>query len=109
MDFDLSFEQRALIQTIRGFIAAELYPLEQEVEETGRLDQDKARLIQRKSQELGLYAMNVPESLGGAGLSTLDWMLAEEQFGHTTDVLIRRAFGNVYDMLFEGTPEQVER
>ena len=56
-----------------------------------------------------MYAMNVPESLGGAGLSTLDWMLAEEQFGHTTDVLIRRAFGNVYDMLFEGTPEQVER
>ena len=49
MDFDLSFEQRALIQTIRGFIAAELHPLEQEVEETGRLDQDKARLIQRKS------------------------------------------------------------
>jgi len=28
MDFDLSFEQRALIQTIRGFIAAELHPLE---------------------------------------------------------------------------------
>ena len=26
-------------------------------------------------------------------------MLVEEQFGHTTDVLIRRAFGNVYEVL----------
>jgi acyl-CoA dehydrogenase len=59
--------------------------------------------------KLGLYALNVPESFGGAGLSTLDWMLAEEQFGHTSDILVRRAFGNVYDLLFKGTEEQVER
>jgi acyl-CoA dehydrogenase len=36
-------------------------------------------------------------------------MLAEEQFGHTSDILVRRAFGNVYDLLFKGTEEQVER
>ena len=52
--------------------------------------------------------MNVPEVYGGAGLNTLDWMLEEEQFGYTTDILIRRAFENVYDILFEGTQEQVE-
>jgi len=109
MDFDLTQEQRMLIQTIRDFIAAELFPLEKEVEESGLLDPEKAREIQQKSIKLGLYALNVPKSFGGGGLSTLDWMLAEEQFGHTTDILVRRAFGNVYDLLFKGTQEQVER
>ena len=109
MDFDLNHEQRMLVQTIRDFIVAELLPLEKEVEESGSLDPQKAREIQQKSMKLGLYALNVPESFGGAGLSTLDWMLAEEQFGHTSDILVRRAFGNVYDLLFKGTEEQVER
>ena len=109
MDFDLTQEQRMLVQTIRDFIAAELLPLEKEVEESGILNPEKAHEIQQKSIKLGLYALNVPESFGGAGLSTLDWMLAEEQFGHTTDILVRRAFGNVYDLLFKGTQEQVER
>jgi acyl-CoA dehydrogenase len=109
MNFDLTHEQRMLVQTIRDFIVAELLPLEKEVEESGSLDPEKAREIQQKSMKLGLYALNVPESFGGAGLSTLDWMLAEEQFGHTSDILVRRAFGNVYDLLFKGTKEQVER
>ena len=109
MNFDLTHEQRMLVQTIRDFIEAELLPLEKEVEESGSLDPEKAREIQQKSMKLGLYALNVPESFGGAGLSTLDWMLAEEQFGHTSDILVRRAFGNVYDLLFKGTEEQVER
>ena len=109
MNFDLTHEQSMLVQTIRDFIVAELLPLEKEVEESGSLDPEKAREIQQKSMKLGLYALNVPESFGGAGLSTLDWMLAEEQFGHTSDILVRRAFGNVYDLLFKGTEEQVER
>ena len=100
MDFDLSLEQRMLVQTIRGFISKELHPLEQEVEESGSLDPDKAQQIKQKSINLGLYALNVPESFGGAGLPTLDWIVAEEQFGHTTDILVRRAFGNIYDLLF---------
>ena len=35
-------------------------------------------------------------------------MLAEEQYGHTSDILIRRAFGNVYEILLEGNAEQIE-
>ena len=36
-------------------------------------------------------------------------MLLEEQFGHTTDILIRRAFGNVYEVLLAAQGEQVGR
>jgi acyl-CoA dehydrogenase len=109
MDFSLSLEQKMLVETIREFITSELQPLEEEIEHSGKLDPDLAEDIKNKSLQLGLFSMNVPKTFGGVGLTTLDWILAEEQFGHTTDILIRRAFGNVYDILFEGTQEQVER
>ena len=107
MDFSLSEEQRLLVATIRSFIQDELRPLEAEVEETGYLADDVASAIRAKSQALGLYAVNIPAEYGGGGLSVLDWMIAEEQFGRTSDILIRRAFGNVYEILLEGTKAQI--
>ncbi len=109
MDFALNDEQKMMIDTIRRFIAEELKPLEDEVENTGALPQDKALAIHQKAKELGLYALNMPAELGGGGLSNLDRIICEEQFGHTTDILIRRAFGNVYEPLLHCKGEQVER
>ncbi|MEC7190781.1 MAG: acyl-CoA dehydrogenase family protein [Pseudomonadota bacterium] len=108
MDFSLSEEQHLLVSSIRGFIESELRPLEEDIEKTGRLADDVASEIRAKSQELGLYAVNIPTKYGGGGLSVLDWMIAEEQFGRTTDILVRRAFGNVYEILLEGTDAQIE-
>jgi acyl-CoA dehydrogenase len=109
MHFGLSDEQQLVVETVRRFIEAELIPLEDEIEETGRLDPAKAKSIFGKSKALGFYAMNIPEQYGGGGLSAIDTMLVEEQFGHTKDILIRRAFGNVYESLLEGTDAQKER
>jgi acyl-CoA dehydrogenase len=109
MEFQLSDEQSLLVSTVRRFIDSELRPLEDVVEQTGELSVEDADRISNNACALGFYAMNIPEQLGGGGLSTLDWMLVEEQFGHTTDILIRRAFGNVYEILLAGTPEQQER
>jgi len=109
MDFALNDEQRMLVDTVRSFIASELAPLEDEVEATGALRPELAEQIHEKARAIGLYAMNIPEEFGGGGLSAIDHMLAEEQFGRTTDILIRRAFGNVYEMLLECKGEQVER
>ena len=109
MNFALSPEQRLLVDTVRRFVDAELRPLEAGVEESGRLEIEVGEAIKAKSRALGLYAMNMPEALGGGGLSTLDWMLVEEEFGRTTDILIRRAFGNVYDILLAGTEDQKDR
>jgi len=109
MDFALTDEQRMLIDTVRSFIQTELKPLEDEIEETGVLRPELAAAIHAKAKALGLYAMNIPEEHGGGGLSAIDSMLVEEQFGHTTDILIRRAFGNVYEMLLECRGAQVER
>jgi len=109
MDFSLNDEQKMMIDTVRRFIAEELKPLEDGIEEHGFLDPAKAQAIHDKAKELGLYAMNMPAELGGGGLSNIDRILCEEQFGHTTDILIRRAFGNVYEPLLHCQGEQIER
>lgn len=109
MDFSLNDEQKMMIETVRRFIAEELKPLEDEIEDKGFLDPVKAQAIHDKAKSLGLYAMNMPAELGGGGLSNMDRILCEEQFGHTTDILIRRAFGNVYEPLLHCKGEQVER
>ncbi len=109
MDFSLSPEQRLLVETARKFVAAELTPLEDEVESARALDPAKARAIFQRSRALGLYAVNIPAEYGGGGLSALDTCLAEEQFGHTTDILIRRAFGNVYEVLLLANAHQRQR
>lgn len=109
MDFELSHEQKLLVKTVRDFIENELHPLETKVEEKGFLEPDIAAEIFRKSRDLGLYATNIPEEYGGGGLSAFESMLVEEQFGRTTDILIRRAFGNVYEVLLACTGDQVNR
>ena len=109
MDFELNDEQRMMIETVRRFISEELKPLEDEVEEKGYLDSTHANAIYKKCKALGLFAMNMPVELGGGGLTNLDRILCEEQFGRTTDILIRRAFGNVYEPLLHCKNDQVER
>jgi acyl-CoA dehydrogenase len=109
MDFGLSDEQRLIVETVRRFVATELIPLEEDIEKSGRLEPAKAREVFEKSKALGFYGMNIPEQYGGGGLSAVDTMLVEEQFGHTKDILIRRAFGNVYESLLEGDDAQKKR
>jgi acyl-CoA dehydrogenase len=109
VDFALSETQRLLVDTARQFVTAELIPLEAEVEQQGQLDPEIARAIFEKSRSLGLYATNIPEAYGGGGLSAVDTCLVEEQFGHTTDILIRRAFGNVYEILLACDEAQRQR
>ena len=109
MNFALNDEQKMMIDTIRRFIAEELKPLEDALENTGALPDADAHRIHAKAKALGLYALNMPAELGGGGLSNLDRIICEEQFGHTSDMLIRRAFGNVYEPLLHCKGEQVER
>ncbi|WP_250507620.1 acyl-CoA dehydrogenase [Caballeronia sp. GAFFF3] len=109
MDFTLSDTQKMMLETARRFVRSELQPLEQQVEEEGALAPEIARDLQARARALGLYAVNMPAELGGGGLNTVDSMLCEEQFGHSSDILVRRAFGNVYDALLACEGEQIDR
>jgi acyl-CoA dehydrogenase len=109
MNFELTEQQRLLVSTVRRFIDEHLAPLEDPVDRDGALAPETAREIFEKSRALGLYATNIPENFGGGGLDAFDTMLLEEQFGRTSDILIRRAFGNVYEVLLRCSPSQAER
>jgi acyl-CoA dehydrogenase len=78
-----SDEQRAVMETTRAFVHRELVPHEDEVERTGWLDPDLVRELRGRAIRAGLYAANMPEDVGGAGLDTLTWMLMERELGHT--------------------------
>ena len=108
-DFAPDETTRLLLDTVRRFVRTELLPLEEEVERDGALAPERAAEIFAKSRALGLYAMNMPGELGGGGLNAAQICLVEEQFGHTKDILIRRAFGNAYEVLLECRGDQRER
>ena len=108
-DFSPDETTRLLLDTVRGFVRAELFPLEEEVEREGALAPERAAEVFARSRALGLYAMNMPVELGGGGLSAVQICLVEEQFGHTKDILIRRAFGNAYEVLLECRGAQRDR
>jgi len=108
MDFAISDESRLLVDTVRRFIEAEVRPLEEETDLKGAIPPEALRRVKAKAQELGLFAMNMPAEAGGGGLSCVDHCLVEEEFGKTSDALIRRVFGQVYPMLMACKGPQVE-
>lgn len=109
MDFGLSEEQRAIVETTRSFVENELYPHEMEVERTGVLRPDLIRDIQKKAIAAGLYAANMPEEVGGAGLDTLTWLLYEKELGKANYALHWTCVARPSNILLAGTPDQRER
>ncbi len=84
MDFNLSSEQQMIIDTVKTFVDQELYPHEAEVEKTGRIHPELYQSIKQKALGMGLYAANMPEALGGAGLDTLTLCLMEKELGRAS-------------------------
>jgi acyl-CoA dehydrogenase len=84
MDFTLPEELTMLRTTVRGYVDRYLRPLEKEVEEADHLAPDVFRDLRRKAVELGLYAHNIPEALGGGGLSMLGQVVVGEELGRTS-------------------------
>ena len=109
MDFSISEESRLLVASLRRFVEEELQPLEREVEDSGELRPEAAREIFLKSRALGFYAMNMPEEVGGGGLSAVEMCLAAHEMGRTSDILVRRAFGTVYELLLACSGSQREQ
>ena len=81
MDFELSGEQELIVETARRFTEQELFPLEEEVERTGRVSPELVDRIKSRSIEAGIYAANMPEEYGGTGLDPLTLALVERELG----------------------------
>ncbi|MBN9408053.1 MAG: acyl-CoA dehydrogenase family protein [Burkholderiales bacterium] len=108
-DYSIPSETQMLLDTVRKFVTQEVQPLEAETEKQGRVPAEDLARLKKKAQDLGLFAMNMPEDTGGGGLSHIDMCLVEEELGKTSDALIRRIFGQVYPMLLACKGEQREK
>ena len=109
MHFGLTDEQRMIVDTTRAFVETELYPHEALVERTGHLPMELIRELQKKAMEAGLYAANMPEEVGGAGLDTLSWLLYERELGRANYALHWTCVARPSNILLAGTPEQREK
>jgi len=81
MQFALNDEQEMIASTVRSFVEHEIYPHEALVERQGEVPNEIAQHIKRKTLELGFYACNFPESVGGAGRNHLEFALVERELG----------------------------
>jgi acyl-CoA dehydrogenase len=87
MNFELSEEQQMLVESARRFVEEELYPHETEVEKTNEVSPGLRRRIIERSLEVGLYAANMPEELGGGGLDPLSMCLLDRELGRASMAL----------------------
>jgi acyl-CoA dehydrogenase len=109
MNFSFTSEQRLIIDTTRAFVETELMPHEAEIERTGILRPELAAELKSKAIAAGLYAANMPEDVGGAGLDTLTWLLFEKELGKTSYALHWNCVGRPSNILLAGTAQQREK
>jgi alkylation response protein AidB-like acyl-CoA dehydrogenase len=71
-------EQKMIAQTCKDFLEAEVYPNLEKVEKS---DRELMKTILKKSGELGLMGISIPEEFGGFGQSFVTQMLVAETTG----------------------------
>ncbi|MEO9901896.1 acyl-CoA dehydrogenase family protein [Nisaea sp.] len=108
MHFGLSEEQEMVVSTVRDFVENEIYPHEAEVERTGEVRPELAEAIKQKTLDLGFYASNFPESVGGGGLSHLEFALVERELGRGS-MALTHFFGRPQNILMACKDDQIER
>jgi acyl-CoA dehydrogenase len=108
MHFGLTDEQQMIVDTVRTFVENEIYPHEDLVERTGEVPKDIADEIKRKTLQLGFYACNFPEEVGGAGLSHVEFALVERELGRGS-MALNHFFGRPQNILMACQGDQKER
>lgn len=108
MNFGLSQTQEMIVSTVRDFVEQEIYPHEELVEQTGEVPDEIANEIKQKCIDLGFYASNFPESVGGAGLSHVDFALVERELGRGS-MALTHFFGRPQNILMACKDDQIER
>jgi acyl-CoA dehydrogenase len=87
LDFSITFEQQALVDSLAAFVEKELYPHEAIVEELRAVPDEIAQDIQRKVKDAGFLSMNMPEELGGGGLDYQTMALVDRELGKPSTAL----------------------
>ncbi|MEP3918277.1 acyl-CoA dehydrogenase family protein [Ascidiaceihabitans sp.] len=84
---ETNHETDLLVSTVRRFVETEMFPHEEEVDRLGHVPEEIGRQIEARARELGLYACNLPEDVGGGGLNISQMALIEREYGKTSHAL----------------------
>ncbi|WP_413845903.1 acyl-CoA dehydrogenase family protein [Tateyamaria sp.] len=87
MYMETNHETDLLVSTVRRFVETEMFPHEEEVDRLGHVPEEIGRQIETRARELGLYACNLPEDVGGGGLNISQMALIEREYGKTSHAL----------------------
>jgi alkylation response protein AidB-like acyl-CoA dehydrogenase len=109
MNFSLSDDQRAILETVRGFCKSEIAPLAAQYDRSGEYPWPQLG----KLAELGLLGASVPEQWGGAGLDSVTYALCLEEIcaaDASVGVIVSVTNGLPQQMILKhGTDAQKER
>ena len=83
----MDHENELLINTLKAFMDAEIFPYEDEVDAKGEVPIELGRQIEARAKDIGLFAANLPTDIGGGGLSYQAMALMEREYGKTTHAL----------------------
>ena len=108
MDAPMDHENQLLLETVRAFMDAEIYPHEDMVDKAGEVPEELGRQIEKRAIEAGLYAANLPENVGGGGLDYRAMALIEREYGKTTHAL-HSWIGRPTEILLACNDEQREK
>ena len=89
MDFNLSEELQMLKETIRRFVEKELIPIEMHSCVGNELRPEIQERLEKKTREMGLWLMDVPEEYGGGGLGLLARVIVWEEMARTVAIPLR--------------------
>lgn len=106
MNFDLTEEQRYWQATVHDFVARQIKPKAQWVDEEASFNWEAVR----KMGPLGLLGLNIPEEYGGAGVDAISAAIAVEELGWgcgstALSIAAHNGLGCAPITLF-GTPDQ---
>jgi len=126
VSFATDQETRLILDSIDEFIEREVEPIEERLGETnenprlrhqadGRIVPEvleAIREVRKKSAEAGFYAMNLPEDVGGEGVSTVTWYRAKRHVASKGAGLSSHVLAGPEGpkpLLLQAEGEQVER
>jgi len=84
MNYNLTAEQDMIVRSLRAFREQELEPHEAEVDRSGEVSEELGKRIKQRALEMGFYAPNLPEEIGGGGLDYKTLALFERELGKTS-------------------------
>lgn len=94
MNEDSTSDNRMLAETVRRFIREKLAIHEAKIDAEDDVDPELIQDLKQQVIALGLFAYNMPEALGGPGLSVTEQSVIDEELGRTS-MPLAEVFGHL--------------